>query len=189
MPKNKFLREKKKVLMELMASSETSKFGLKLYLDPNEVFSNLTRSEVEPCLTKILEKFQSIKNRHKDLKRIHVADSEVLIRIMKENYILKEKFAFLEKYNSALKRKSKDHEKEILLEALIDSKDVIKKYDMDFKKILARNTDRSKMSSMIYGTSKNGKRDLGNVSHKHSRFKPNSKHKDTKSISLFYHFT
>lgn len=79
-PKRKFSREKNKVLMDtwddsesleddfeeeqvhmaLMASSKSSDSRSELDSDSNEVFSNLNHSEVESCLTKILERFQSL---------------------------------------------------------------------------------------------------------------------------------
>lgn len=109
MPKNKFFREKKKVLMttgddsdasnddyeedkahmELMESTEASDSGLQLDSYLNEVFSSLNRSEVESCLTKILEKFQILMNRHNDLKQIHVAKSEAPSELNKENYTMR----------------------------------------------------------------------------------------------------
>lgn len=113
MPKMKFFRKKKKVIMPNQDDLEASKdeyeritcvHGIVGQLkasdsrpdsDPNEVFSNLTRSEVEPYPTEILEKFQSLQNTHKDLKRIHVADSEALSELKKKNHILKEKKMFL----------------------------------------------------------------------------------------------
>lgn len=63
----------------------------------------------------------------------------------------------------------------ILSEAHMDFKVIIKKYDMTFQKFLAQNIDINKMTSMIYGVNRNGKRDIGYVSPKHSRIKPNSK--------------
>lgn len=174
--------------MALMASSEASDSGPESHLDPNDLFSNLTRSEVESCLTGILEKFQSLKNRHKDLKRIHVAESEALSELKKKNSNLKEIISILEKDNSALKSKSKELEKEIISEAPMEYDDVIKKYIMAFKTFLPRNIDRSKMDSMIYGVSINGKIDLGYVSPNHSRVKPKYKQKDTKLKSLYSYF-
>lgn len=77
MPMNKFSIENSKVLMAtrddsesleddseeeqacmaLMASSEAYDYGSESNSDSNVVFSNLTHSEVESCLTEIFEKF------------------------------------------------------------------------------------------------------------------------------------
>lgn len=92
--------------MALMASSEASDSESELDSDPNEAFSSLTYSEVESCVTEILEKFQILQNIHKDLKRIHVADSKALSELKKENHVLEK--IVLKKDNSALKRKSKE---------------------------------------------------------------------------------
>lgn len=81
--------------------------------------------------------FQSLQNRRKDLKQIHADDFETLSELKKENSIMKEKKLVLEKDKYALKRKSKNIENEILLEALIDSEVVIKKYDTAFKQLIA----------------------------------------------------
>lgn len=129
--------EEEQSYMALMSSSEAPDSILESNSDPNEVFLNLTCYEVESCLTAIFKKFQSLENRHKDLKRTHVVESEAFSELEKENVILKEEFFVLEKYNSASKRKSKELEKEILLEAVMDFEDVIKKYDMNFQKFLA----------------------------------------------------
>lgn len=71
----------------------------------------------------------------------------------------------------------------------MDSNDVIKKYGMDFQKFLAQNLDKSKMVSIIYGVSKNGKRGFGYVPPKHSRVKYNFKQNATKPKALDSHFT
>lgn len=151
--------------MAFIASSEAYDYGSESNSDSNKVFSNLTRSQVEFCLTKILEKFQSLQNRHKDLKRIYVADSETISKLKKENSNMKEKLSVLEKYISTLKIKSKELEKEIPSEAPMESNDVIKKYDTAFQKFLAQNIDRSKMTSMIYGISRNEKKKVLVIPH------------------------
>lgn len=55
----------------------------------------------------------------------------------------------------------------------MDSEFVIKKYDMSFKKFLARIVDKSKMASTIYEVRKNEKRGISYMPSKHSRAKPN----------------
>lgn len=136
--------------MALMASVKAYDSGSESNSYSNEVFFNLTYSEIVSCLTEILEKFQSLQNRHMDLKRIHVANYKTFNELKKENFIVQEIFLVLEKYNSALKSKSKDLEKEIISEDHMDSEDVIKKYDMAFQKFITRNIDRGIMDSTIY---------------------------------------
>lgn len=81
--------EEEHTYMALMDNLEASDSISESDSDSNEVFSNLTRSEVKSCLTEILEKFQSLQNRHKDLKRIHVAECEALNELKKENSNMK----------------------------------------------------------------------------------------------------
>lgn len=57
-------------------SRSGSKFELESESYSNEVFFKLTCSEVESCLIEIPEKYQSLHNIYKDLKQIHVDDSE-----------------------------------------------------------------------------------------------------------------
>lgn len=64
-----------------------------------------------------------------------------------------------------------------------------KKYDMVFQKFLAKNIDRSKMDSMIYGISRNGKRDIGYTPPMSSNFKPKPKEMVIKLKALYSHFT
>lgn len=66
----------------------------------------------------------------------------------------------------------------------MDSENVIKKYDKSFQTFLARNIDRSKMNSMIYGVRRNGRRGIGYV----FKEKPILKQKE-KSKSLYSHFS
>lgn len=41
-----------------------------------EVFFDLSRSELELCSYVILEKYQKLHNKYKDLKQVHVSESE-----------------------------------------------------------------------------------------------------------------
>jgi hypothetical protein len=69
------------------------------------------------------------------------------------------KVFFLESNNSALKSKISKLEEEIVSEA--PATDYIIRYDRSFQYFLAKSIYRSKMTSMIYGVSRNGKKGLG----------------------------
>lgn len=65
----------------------------------------------------------------------------------------------------------------------MDSENVIKKYDKSFQTFLARNIDRSKMDSMIYVVSRNGRKGIGYVPKEQLILKPKEKPK-----ALYSHF-
>lgn len=76
--------------------------------DNDEVFSNLTLSELKFCLVEILEKSQKLQQRGKNLNQIHVVNSGAYSELLKENSILKEKVSNIENEIYALKSKSKN---------------------------------------------------------------------------------
>ncbi|XP_050899820.1 uncharacterized protein LOC127106581 [Lathyrus oleraceus] len=52
--------------------------------DSEEVFSNLSRYDIEICLSKILEKYQSLESKFKDLKQVQVTASETQKELEKD---------------------------------------------------------------------------------------------------------
>ena len=52
-------------------------------------------------------------------------------------------------------------QKETIPETPSNADEIIKEYDHSFQKFLAKNIDRSKMASMIYGVSRNGRKGIG----------------------------
>lgn len=44
--------------------------------DSEEVFAKLSRSELESRLSEVLDKYQKLLNKYKDLKKIHVYESK-----------------------------------------------------------------------------------------------------------------
>ena len=72
----------------------------------------------------------------------------------------------------------------------MDSGCVSKKYETGFQKFLERNINRTKMASMIYGVSRNGKRGIGYVPPKDSLcLNLNPKKFVIKPKALYSHFT
>ena len=52
-------------------------------------------------------------------------------------------------------------QKETIPETPSNANEIIKEYDHSFQKFLAKNKDRRKMASMIYGVSRNGRKGIG----------------------------
>lgn len=52
--------------------------------DYEESFPNLSRSELESCLSEILEKYQKLQNKYKDLKQVKVFESEAHSKLKKD---------------------------------------------------------------------------------------------------------
>ncbi|XP_050895080.1 uncharacterized protein LOC127101651 [Lathyrus oleraceus] len=97
---------KDKVLIELESSS-----------DFEEVFSNLSRSGLECCLSELLERYQSLQSKYKDLKQVQVATSETRSELEKYISSLNEKLFSLEINNFALKSRISKLEEEVVSEA------------------------------------------------------------------------
>lgn len=51
--------------------------------DFEEVFPNLSRSELEFYLSEILEKYQKLQSKYKDMKQVHVSKSEAHSKLKK----------------------------------------------------------------------------------------------------------
>lgn len=58
--------------------------------DSKEVFPNLSHPELESCLSEILEKYQKLHNKYKDLKQVHVSESQAHNKLKKDFSILNE---------------------------------------------------------------------------------------------------
>ena len=76
-----------------------------------EVFSKLSRSELESCLPEMLEKYQSLQSKYKDLKQVQVVASETYNELEKNISSLNENIFSLESNNSALKSKFQNKRK------------------------------------------------------------------------------
>ena len=88
------------------------------------------------------------------MKNDLVFDSEETKNLRLENFELKEKI-------SKLENNLQNTQKETISEVPSNSDKIIKEYDHSFQKFLAKNINRSKMASMIYGVSRNGRKGIG----------------------------
>lgn len=127
--------------------------------DSKEVFFELSRSDLESYLSEILEKYQSLQSRYKDLKQVLVVSFETRSELEKDFSSLNEKLISLESNNSTLKNKISKLEEEIVSEA--PGNDCIIIYDRAFQYFMAKSIDKSKMDYLVYGVSRNGKKGLG----------------------------
>ena len=82
--------------------------------DYEEVFSNLSRSDFESCLSEMLEKYQSLQSKCKDLKQVQAITSETQKELEKDIPSLNDKVFYLESINSTLKGKISKLEEEII---------------------------------------------------------------------------
>ena len=128
--------------------------------DSEEVLSKLSRSELEACLSEMLERYQSLQSKYKDLKQINVNTSEARDKLKQNNSSLNEFIFSLKFVNCALNSKVSKLEEELVSSI---STDYVNKYDRAFQHFLAKSIDKSKLASMIYGVSRNGRRGLGCV--------------------------
>ena len=181
-PKKKFGKEKKKSLMATWDDSDTSEadsesdderanitlmenvskdreaFGSDSESDTEEVFPNFavnfTKAELAESLNEILERYQQIRAKFRDLKRNLESDSNKTESLKLENSELRDKILKLE--NSL-----QNSQKEPIAETPSNADEIIKEYDHSFQKFLAKSIDRSRMASMIYGVSRNGRKGIG----------------------------
>ena len=116
--------------------------------ESEEVFSELTRNELEDSLSELLENYSQLKIKYKKLRKNLVSEIE---QLKLENSELKEN-------NIKLKN---DFQKIPSSEVVSSSKNILKEYDYSFQKFLASSIERSKMASMIYGFSRNNRKGLG----------------------------
>ncbi|CAI8615440.1 unnamed protein product [Vicia faba] len=181
-PKKKFGREKKKSLMatwddsdssEADSESDDERANIALMAnisedseasesdsepDTEEVFPNFvvnfTKDELAESLNEILERYQQIRVKFRDLKRNLESDSNKTESLKLENSELRNKI-------SKLENTLQNSQKEPISETPSNADEIIKEYDHSFQKFLAKSIDRSKMASMIYGVSRNGRKGIG----------------------------
>ena len=126
--------------------------------DTEEVFPNFTinftKDELAESLNEILERYQQIRVKFRNLKRNLASDSDKTKSLKLENSELKDKI-------SKLENQLQNSQKEIISETPSNADKTIKEYDHSFQKFLAKNIDKSKMASMIYGVSRNGRKGIG----------------------------
>src|ERR1044072_6624737 len=127
--------------------------------EENEVFSSFTSSELKASLLEMMEKYNHLLSKHTILKKEFVITSEASER--KEQIIaeLNEKNLSLTSSILALRSKISKLEEEIT--SSMSESESETKYEKSFQYFLARNIDRSKMASLIYGVSRNQNKGLG----------------------------
>ena len=114
--------------------------------DTEQVFSNFTinftKAELAENLNEILERYQQMRVKFRNLKRNLSSDSDKTESLKLENFELKGK-------NSKLENQIQNSQKETIHETPSNADEIIKEYDHSFHKFLAKNIDRSKMASTI----------------------------------------
>ena len=143
--------------------------------------SSFSPSELKASLLEMMEKYDSLLSKHKTLKKNFVVTSEASVRYEQTISELTEKNFSLVSSNLTLRSKISKLEEEIT--SSVSDSDNEKKYEKSFQHFLAKNVDRSKMASLIYGVSRNNKKGLGYS-------EPYGKHKtlNTKPKALYEHF-
>ena len=127
--------------------------------DEAEVIASLSRSKLEFCFSEAMKRYQLLKSDHKILKRKFEITSETFTKSKHIIADLNEKLLTFEKSNLALKSKISKLEEDIVSSKSVT--DEVIRYDRAFQYFLAKGIDRSKMASMIYGVSRNGRKGLG----------------------------
>ena len=100
-----------------------------------------------------MERYQQIRVKFRNLKRNLASGSNKTESLRLENSELKEKI-------SKLENQLQNSQKETIPKTPSNADEIIKEYDHNFQKFLAKNIDRSKMDSMIYGVSRNGRKGI-----------------------------
>src|ERR1044072_7210620 len=116
--------------------------------EEDEVISPFSPHELKACLLEIMEKYNSLRSKHKILKKDFVETSDRFEQTVSE---LNEKNVSLVNSNLALKSKISKLEEEVIVSTSGSNNE--KKYEKSFQYFLAKSIDRSKMASLIYGVS------------------------------------
>lgn len=131
--------------------SEAESFGSKSESDSEEVFAELSRSELTKCLSEMFEKYNQIRIKYKKMQSSLAYETNHLnaeIDELKEN-------------NSKLKTELEKAQQLSESDTAVCSKNILKQYDYNFQQFLTKRLDRSKMASMIYGVNRNNISGIG----------------------------
>ena len=128
--------------------------------ESEEVFSELSRSDLESCLSETLTSLQKLKQKVKDIKGLLKAKSEVCSRLETTILARDDTIRSLTIERDGAKTKSLELE-ETLSQAPQTSNEIIYKYEEAFQQFLKNGINRSIMASMIYGVGQNNKRGIG----------------------------
>src|ERR1044072_7390499 len=145
----------------------------------DEVLSPFSPHELKACLLEIMEKYNSLRSKHKILKKDFMTTSEVSEKYEQSLAKRDEQIASLKNSNVYLINKITKLEKEFSS----DGSNNEKKYDKSFQYFLAKSIDRSKMASLIYGVSNSNKKGLG-----YSETYENHKNLNEKPKALYEQF-
>src|ERR1044072_7834903 len=149
--------------------------------EENEVFSSFTPNELKTSLLEMMEKYNHLLSKHKVLKKKFVITSEASERKEQTISELNEKNFSLTSSNLSLRSKISKLEEEIT--SSMSESESETKYEKSFQYFLARNIDRSKMASLIYGVSRNQNKGLG-----YSESSKKCETSNTKPKALYEHF-
>jgi hypothetical protein len=128
--------------------------------ESEEVFSELSRSDLESCLSETLSSYQKLKQKFKAIKGCLEAKFEECGKL--EMTILKredEIRSLTLQRDGAIKHRLELEE--ALSQAPQTSNTIIYKYEEAFQEFLKNGIGRSVMASMIYGVSQNNKKGIG----------------------------
>ena len=151
--------------------------------ESEEVFSELSRSDLESCISETLNSYQKLKQKFKAIKGVleetleECGKLEITVLELKDE----NKTLILERDST---KKNCSKLEEALSQAPQTSNTVIYEYEKSFQKFLKNGIERSRMASMIYGVSQNNKRGIGYVP---SEDKSSTNDKPKSSFS--YHYT
>ena len=137
----------------------TSRSSSERESDPDEVFSDLSRSDLESCLSESLNSYQKLKQNFKKLKRVLEGTIEECDKLDITASELKDENQTLIKERDSTNKQCLKLE-EALSQAPQTSNTVIYKYEKAFQKFLKNGIERSRMAFMIYGVSQNKKRGI-----------------------------
>src|SRR5580765_2800172 len=124
--------------------------------EEDEVLSPFSPHELKASLLEMMEKYNSLRSKHKILKKDLV---ETSVRFEQTISELNEKNFSLVSSNLALRSKISKLEEEVI--SSTSDSDNEKKYEKSFQYFLAKSVDRSKMASLIYGVNNNNRKGLG----------------------------
>jgi hypothetical protein len=144
-----------------------------------EVLSPFPPHELKACLLEIMEKYNSLRSKHKILKKDFMATSEASEKYKQSLVQRDEQIASLKNSNVYLINKITKLEKEFSSNGSNNEK----KYEKSFQYFLAKSIDRSKMASLIYGVSNSNKKGLG-----YSETYENHKNLNEKPKALYEQF-
>src|ERR1051325_9954652 len=116
--------------------------------DTEEVFPNFavnfSKAELAETLSEILENYQKLQIKYKNLKHNLLSDSEDTKKLETENSELKKIISELKIENFVFKENLQKAQEKFVSEVLSNTDNILKEYDIGFQEFLAKSIDRSK---------------------------------------------